>query len=63
MLLSTHMCCAVPVLLQVIKKKLAWMDVKDAQEKAKAAKEEMDDKKKQLDEAQKAAKGDERPAK
>jgi hypothetical protein len=47
----------------VIKKKLAWMDVKDAQERARSAAGEEIDKKKQLEEARKAAKGDERPAK
>lgn len=55
------MCCC--LLLQVIKKKLAWMDVKDAQEAAKAAGQEEMEKEKQLKEARSAAKGDERPAK
>jgi rubrerythrin len=52
-----------PTSLQVIRKKLAWMDVKDAQEAAKAAGQEEMEKEKQLKEARSAAKGDERPAK
>jgi hypothetical protein len=47
---------------QVIKKKLAWMDVREAQEAAKQATDEEKEKTKQLNEARKAAKGDERPA-
>lgn len=54
------MCCCP---LQVIKKKLAWMDVKDAQEAAKAAGQDEMEKEKQLKEARSAAMGDERPAK
>lgn len=49
--------------VQVIKKKIAWMDVKDAQERARTAAAEEVDKKQQLEEARKAVKGDERPAK
>jgi hypothetical protein len=47
---------------QVIQKKLAWMGVQEAQQRAKAADDEEIEKKRQLNEARKAAKGDERPA-
>lgn len=54
--------CCVCIVLQLIKKKLAWIEVKEAQEAARTADEEEKDKLRQLQEARKAAKGDERPA-
>jgi hypothetical protein len=68
-LASLHHSCLLPLLLllllacpQVIQKKLAWMGVQEAQQRAKAADDEEIEKKRQLNEARKAAKGDERPA-
>jgi hypothetical protein len=47
----------------MIKKKLAWMGVQEAQEVARSADEAEKQAEAALEEAQKAARGDERPAK